>query len=202
MLTAAVAPADDREARRQQVWMSGCALVLAGDPRDTQHALTVRTALEPELLQQAAHDCRGLDAAELDVFLEAMTECRNDAVAFVRAHWALHRRLAELTANPVLRDVYLAMLDIAEDRVEGRCRPRVPGALARDGPAPPRTRGRDRRGRHGARARPRRERRCRLLNTGRATARYTHRRTRRTTRPPCCAPRAGPCSRSSSRCRN
>jgi DNA-binding FadR family transcriptional regulator len=119
MLTAAVAPAEDREARPQPVWMSGCALVLAGDPRDTQHALTVRTALEPELLQQAAHDRRGLDAAELDVFLEAMAECRNDAVAFVRAHWALHRRLAELTANPVLRDVYLAMLDIAEDRLEG-----------------------------------------------------------------------------------
>ncbi len=66
-------------------------------PEEAAQALRVRAALEPVLMRETAPDA----------LLEAIETRGADT-------WALHRRLAELSPNPVLRGVYLTLLDIAE----------------------------------------------------------------------------------------
>ena len=47
-----------------------------------------------------------------------MYQQRNDAAEFLRANWAVHRRLAEITPNTVLRIIYTTMLDMIENEIE------------------------------------------------------------------------------------
>ncbi|NEA28526.1 FadR/GntR family transcriptional regulator [Actinomadura bangladeshensis] len=80
--------------------------------------LAVRDALEEPILMEAAAHRTDEDLAELRELLEHMDEQRSDAHEFLRANWAVHRRLAEITPNVVLRVIYTTMLDMIENEIE------------------------------------------------------------------------------------
>jgi len=47
-----------------------------------------------------------------------MTRRLDSPVQFLRADWALHRRIAHISPNAVLRQVYTSLVDTIEDNVD------------------------------------------------------------------------------------
>ncbi|WP_301175096.1 FadR/GntR family transcriptional regulator [Actinomadura geliboluensis] len=82
------------------------------------NCLAVRDALEEPILMDAAAHRTDEDLADLRELLDRMDEQRTDAAAFLRANWAVHRRLADITPNLVLRVIYTTMLDMIENEIE------------------------------------------------------------------------------------
>lgn len=88
------------------------ALGVNGDPHDPRHVRQVRQALEVALVDDAARACGELDARELEFLLERLADRTGDPPAYADARHALHRRLAGSAANPLLRGLYLTLLDL------------------------------------------------------------------------------------------
>ncbi|WP_165968922.1 FCD domain-containing protein [Actinomadura sp. KC06] len=80
--------------------------------------LAVRDALEEPILMDAAVHRTDEDLTDLRRLLERMDEQRGDAAGFLRANWAVHRRIAQITPNAVLRVIYTTMLDMIENEIE------------------------------------------------------------------------------------
>src|SRR5690606_26483853 len=93
-------------------------LGLREDSVSAAHCLAVRDALEEPILMAAAKHRTEEDLAELRQLLDETYEQRNDPAEFLRPNWAVHRRLAEITPNTVLRIIYTTMLDMIENEIE------------------------------------------------------------------------------------
>lgn len=82
------------------------------------HCLAVRDALEEPVLMDAAVHRTEEDLAELRELLDRMDKQRTDAAGFLRADWDVHRRIAEISPNTVLRAIYNTLLGMIEDKIE------------------------------------------------------------------------------------
>jgi DNA-binding FadR family transcriptional regulator len=71
-------------------------------------------ALEPAVAQAAAEHRSEADAEDLNLILEKLRTTWSDRVAGLRTNWRLHRRIAEIVPNPVLKTVYLNLLAYVE----------------------------------------------------------------------------------------
>ncbi|MFF0769825.1 FadR/GntR family transcriptional regulator [Nonomuraea wenchangensis] len=71
-------------------------------------------ALEPAVAQAAAEHRSEADVEDLGRLLEELRATWSDRVAGLRANWRLHRRIAEIVPNPVLKTVYLSLLAYVE----------------------------------------------------------------------------------------
>ncbi|WP_055479872.1 FCD domain-containing protein [Sphaerimonospora mesophila] len=71
-------------------------------------------ALEPAVVQAATEHRSAADAEDLDRLLEQLRATWRDRVAGLRNNWRLHRRIAEIVPNPVLKTVYLNLLAYVE----------------------------------------------------------------------------------------
>jgi len=93
--------------------------VLALKPGGAQAAdcLQVRDALDPAVVADAVRHCSAADAAELRERLQRMRVARDDPTAFQRANWDLHRRIAEISPNSILRNLYASMLDVVSSEL-------------------------------------------------------------------------------------
>src|SRR6266542_487617 len=93
--------------------------VLALKPGGAQAAdcLQVRDALDPAVVADAVRHCSAADAAELRERLQRMRAARDDPTAFQRANWDLHRRIAEISPNSILRNLYASMLDVVSSEL-------------------------------------------------------------------------------------
>jgi DNA-binding FadR family transcriptional regulator len=80
--------------------------------------LQVREALDPAVVAEAVRHRSDGDAAELQERLRRMRAARDDPTAFQRANWDLHRRIAEVSPNPILRSLYTLMLDVVSSELE------------------------------------------------------------------------------------
>jgi DNA-binding FadR family transcriptional regulator len=80
--------------------------------------LQVREALDPAVVAEAVRHRSDGDAAELQERLGRMRAARDDPTAFQRANWDLHRRIAEISPNPILRSLYTLMLDVVSSELE------------------------------------------------------------------------------------
>ena len=94
-------------------------LALDDDAASVADAVRLRDALDPLLVQDAlehasAHDITAL-RAELDQMKVAAKA--GDSTAFVRANWALHARIAEISPSAMLRSFYLNLLEIIESHL-------------------------------------------------------------------------------------
>lgn len=108
-------------------------LGLSGDSVTVADSLAVREALEPLIVADAVRHRTEADVAALRDLAVRMVECA-DPVGYLRANWALHRRIAEIGPNAILRQIYLGLLDFAEERIDdvtplGAGRVPGPGAL-------------------------------------------------------------------------
>jgi DNA-binding MarR family transcriptional regulator len=70
------------------------------------------------MLADAVRYARPDDVGELRRLLSAMTRRLDSPVDFLRADWALHRRIAQISPNEVLRRVYLSLVTTLEDNVD------------------------------------------------------------------------------------
>ena len=86
---------------------------------DLADCRSVRSALEPSLCLEAARLCARSDAAELREIVAGMHRCASDPAALLRLNWALHRRIAEISANALLRTLYLTVLHCVEEESDG-----------------------------------------------------------------------------------
>jgi DNA-binding FadR family transcriptional regulator len=80
--------------------------------------LAVRNALEPLVAQDARRCHNEADIEELRAILQQMAEAGDSPSGFLEANWALHRRMAQISPNAVLRAVYGTLMDYIESSVE------------------------------------------------------------------------------------
>lgn len=88
---------------------------------NVEDTLVVRNALELAVAQAAAANATARDITELDALVDRMQEVVEDPDAFLRANWALHRRMAAIGHNATLSSIYTGLLDMLEawlDRAE------------------------------------------------------------------------------------
>lgn len=92
--------------------------VLALDAADTSvaDAVRIRDALDPLLIDDALWHASPADIAGMrDVVADMASAVEQyDPTAFVHANWQLHARIAGVSPHPVLRSLYLNLLDQIE----------------------------------------------------------------------------------------
>jgi DNA-binding GntR family transcriptional regulator/DNA-binding MarR family transcriptional regulator len=93
-------------------------LSLSSDAVSVADSLVVRDTLEPLVITDAARYATTQDVGELRELLGAMARQTDSPVAFLQADWQLHRRIAQITPNQVLEQVYTALLGTLEQHVE------------------------------------------------------------------------------------
>jgi GntR family transcriptional repressor for pyruvate dehydrogenase complex len=93
-------------------------LALDSEAASVASGLAVRNALEPLVASEAlAHHTAG-DVAELRELAARMAGTA-DPADYLRANWALHRRLVRISPNGLLVEIYLGLLDLAEEHLRG-----------------------------------------------------------------------------------
>ena len=94
-------------------------LALDDDAASVAEAVRLRNALDPLLVEDAIEHASNRDIKALRVHLAHMEDAAHarDSTAFVRANWALHARIAEISPSPILRSFYLNLLQIIEDQL-------------------------------------------------------------------------------------
>jgi DNA-binding FadR family transcriptional regulator len=87
------------------------------DASTVADCLSVRNALEPVIAEDARARHTAEDLADLRAILARMTDAVDAPGPFLEANWALHRRLAEISPNAVLRALYGTLMDYIETSV-------------------------------------------------------------------------------------
>ncbi|MGH3505303.1 MAG: FadR/GntR family transcriptional regulator [Nocardioidaceae bacterium] len=95
-----------------QVRLSHLILGFHGGGPAMADCLAVRDALEPLVAAQAALHRSPDDVTELRELLAQMAESRRVPDEYFQWNWQLHRRIAEISQNVVLRSIYLTLLDV------------------------------------------------------------------------------------------
>ena len=82
-------------------------------------AVRLRDALDPLLVEDALEHASQHDLAALRAELDQMAVAADaeDSTGFVRANWALHARIAEISPSAILRSFYLNLLEIIESHL-------------------------------------------------------------------------------------
>lgn len=93
-------------------------LSVASDAVSVADSLVVRDALEPLVTADAVRYATTQDIGELRELLSAMARHTDSPVRFLQADWQLHRRIAQITPNQVLGQVYTALLGTLEQHAE------------------------------------------------------------------------------------
>jgi DNA-binding FadR family transcriptional regulator len=94
-------------------------LALDSDAASVTDAVRLRDAIDPLLVEDAVRHAgpkhiRGM-RAEL-AKMKTAAEAR-DGTGFVHANWALHAKIAEVSPSPILRPLYLSLLEMVESHV-------------------------------------------------------------------------------------
>jgi len=76
--------------------------------------VAVLDALDEAVLRDAALHRTDQDLAELDALIAELAEVWGDPVAGLHCNWRLHRRIAQISPNAVLRTFYLNLVDYIE----------------------------------------------------------------------------------------
>lgn len=102
--------------RSPMVRLGNSMLALDGDAASVADAVRMRDALDPLLVDDALWNSSAIDIRDMRILLQDMARARDDydPIAFVRANWALHARIAEVSPSAVIKSVYLSSLEIIE----------------------------------------------------------------------------------------
>jgi DNA-binding FadR family transcriptional regulator len=94
-------------------------LALDDDAASVEEAVRMRNALDPLLVEDALTHASAHSVAGLRLALQHMQIAADegDDTAFVRANWALHARIAEISPSAMLRSIYLNLLEIIESHL-------------------------------------------------------------------------------------
>jgi DNA-binding FadR family transcriptional regulator len=81
--------------------------------------VAVLDALDEAVIADAAVHRTQADLAELDALMERVADVWHVPADGLHANWRLHRRIAEISPNPVLRAFYLNLVDYIESELSG-----------------------------------------------------------------------------------
>lgn len=84
------------------------------EPVAVADCMAVRNALDAVVIEQATLHASSADVIELRVLVDTMQKNVDDNMAFARANWSLHRRLAAISPNRILWELYAGLLDFIE----------------------------------------------------------------------------------------
>ncbi|TMR33102.1 FadR family transcriptional regulator [Nonomuraea zeae] len=84
-------------------------------PATVADAIAVREALEPLIAADAARHRTKQDISDLRKLLTQLKRATSSTDRFMRANWALHERIAEITPNHLAKAVYLGMTQCISD---------------------------------------------------------------------------------------
>lgn len=81
-----------------------------------EEAVRIRNALEPLLVEDALWHASPAVLAQMDEYVAEMESAAavGDGLGFLRSNWALHAKIAEINPNPLLRSIYLSLLELVE----------------------------------------------------------------------------------------
>jgi DNA-binding FadR family transcriptional regulator len=100
------------------VRLGNSVLAIDDDATSVADAIRIRDALEPLLVEDAVRHRSARDVEAMRRGLERMRAAADavDENAFLRANWALHARMAEVSPSMMLRSFYLSLLEMIESR--------------------------------------------------------------------------------------
>ncbi|POM23192.1 transcriptional regulator NanR [Actinomadura rubteroloni] len=103
-------------AAESTAWLGDAAVILDSARASVADAVRLRNALDPLLIEDALWHGSPADFADLREHLASMGKATEagDAVAFVRANWRLHARLADISPSHWLRSIYTKLIEIIE----------------------------------------------------------------------------------------
>ncbi|WP_052239221.1 FadR/GntR family transcriptional regulator [Kocuria rhizophila] len=89
-------------------------LALDDAAADVGHAVRIRNALDPLLIEDVVAHSSAADIARMRRSVAEMAAAMDaeDDLAFVRANWDLHAVIAAVTPNQPLRSIYLSLMDL------------------------------------------------------------------------------------------
>lgn len=98
------------------VRLGNAVLALDAGEASVAEASRIRDALDPLLVQDALWYASPADIAMMREHLADMAAAAeaDDATGFLRANWALHAAIAGVSPNPILRSIYVSLLDLLE----------------------------------------------------------------------------------------
>jgi len=97
-------------------WLGHSMLEVRGSGTTVAELLVVRDCLDQLVVADATLHRTAADIEELGVLLGEMARADNPTDA-LQANWALHRRIAEISPNSLVRTIYLSISDRLKDRV-------------------------------------------------------------------------------------
>lgn len=91
-------------------------LALDKDSTSVAEAVRLRDALDPLLVEDALTNATAEDLKLLREHLGDMEQglLEDDSLAFIRANWRLHAVIAAASPHPMLKTLYLHLLDLIE----------------------------------------------------------------------------------------
>ena len=103
-------------AQPPMVRLGNSVLALDASQTSVAEAVRIRDALDPLLVEDALWHACPADIAEMREIIADMTAAadRCDPTAFVHANWTLHARIAAVSPHPILRSLYINLLDEIE----------------------------------------------------------------------------------------
>lgn len=106
-------------AQSPMVRLGNSMLALGDEAASVADAFRLRHALDPLLVEDALQHASAHDIAALRAELDQMKIAagNDDGSGFVRANWALHARIAEISPSAMLRSFYLNLLEITESHL-------------------------------------------------------------------------------------
>lgn len=81
--------------------------------------IKVLDALDEAVMQDAVLNRTDADIADLETVMADLTEHWHDPMEGLHGNWRLHRRIAEISPNAVLRTFYLNLVDYIEGETAG-----------------------------------------------------------------------------------
>src|ERR1700761_4583592 len=98
------------------VRLGNSVLAIDDDALSVADAVRIRDALDPLLIADAVRHRSDDDLAALRHGLRRMRAAADtlDGIEFIRANWALHARIAEISPSVMLRSFYLSLLETIE----------------------------------------------------------------------------------------
>ena len=97
--------------------LSHLILGLGADAMSVSDSLEIRNALELPIALQAARHAGKEQLARLDEIVEAMGRLRDEPGEYLLRNWDLHEEIARISLNPLLRTIYLSLLETAREAV-------------------------------------------------------------------------------------
>ncbi len=85
-------------------------LLLSAEPSNLTHLIQIRKILEYGTVRLAAKSCTGEDAEDLRKINAKQRADLGKTKAFIQADMAFHVRIAEITGNPLLKEITRSML--------------------------------------------------------------------------------------------